>query len=103
LNSSRAASSGEFKFKFAYKNKAFKSTMKEQSTLCTNVPYIEVAGLDEIKQWVMSLGPEAYVEEPKELRDMVKADMKKALVQYEGIRPAFQEPELLESRVDFSR
>ena len=26
------------------------------------------AGLDEIKQWIMSLGPEAYVEEPKRLR-----------------------------------
>ena len=51
----------------------------------------------------MSLGPEAYVEEPERLRNMVKADMEKALVQYEEIRPAYQEPELLESRVDFSR
>ncbi|MBC8431809.1 MAG: WYL domain-containing protein, partial [Desulfobacterales bacterium] len=38
----------------------------------------QVAGLDEIKQWIMSLGPEAYVEEPKKLRDMVKADLKKS-------------------------
>jgi len=32
--------------------------------------------------WVMGLGSEAYVEEPKKLRDRVKADMKKVLVQY---------------------
>jgi len=63
----------------------------------------QVAGLDEIKQWIMSLGPEAYVEEPEGLRDMVKADMKKALVQYEGIRPAYQEPVVLENRVDYAR
>jgi len=63
----------------------------------------QVAGLDEIKQWVMGLGTEAYVEAPEKLRDMVKADMKKALVQYERIRPAYQEPAVLESRADFSR
>lgn len=60
----------------------------------------QVAGLDEIKQWIMSLGPEAYIEEPKQLRDMVKADMKQALVQYERIRPAFQEPAVLGKRMD---
>ncbi|MBW2644374.1 MAG: transcriptional regulator [Deltaproteobacteria bacterium] len=63
----------------------------------------QVAGLDEIKLWIMSLGPEAYVEEPKRLRDMVKADLKKAFIQYEQTKPAYQEPELLESRVNFSR
>jgi len=63
----------------------------------------QVAGLDEIKQWIMSIGPEAYVEEPERLRDMVKADLKKALVQYEGIRPAFQKPAMLEKRVDYAR
>lgn len=50
----------------------------------------------------MSLGPEAYVEEPKKLRDMVEADMKKTLVQYEGIKTAYQEPAVLESRVDYA-
>ena len=45
----------------------------------------QVVGLDEIKQWIISLDPEAYVEEPKSLRNMVKADMKKALVQYKEI------------------
>jgi len=62
----------------------------------------QVAGLDEIKQWVMGLGPEAYVEEPKKLRDMVMADMKKALFQYEGIRPAYQVPAVLENRIDYA-
>jgi len=33
----------------------------------------------------MSLGPEAYVEEPKKLRDMVQAELKKALIQYEAL------------------
>jgi len=51
--------------------------------------------------WLLGLGPEAYVEEPKKLRDMVMADMKKALVQYEGLRPAYQEPAVLDSRVDY--
>lgn len=63
----------------------------------------QVAGLDEIKQWIMSLGPEAYVKEPKKLKDMVKTDLKKTMVQYKGIRPAYQEPELLENRVDYAR
>ena len=63
----------------------------------------QVAGLDEIKQWIMSLGPEAYVEEPKKLRDMVKADLKKSLIQYEGIRPSYQEPTIPEKRVDYAR
>ena len=61
-----------------------------------------VAGLDEIKRWIMSLGPEAYVIEPERLRDMVKTDMKKALVQYEGIRPTYQTPDVLENRVDYA-
>ena len=34
----------------------------------------------------------------KKLRDMVKADMKKALVQYDRMRPSYQKPVLLENR-----
>jgi hypothetical protein len=34
----------------------------------------------------------------KKLRDMVQADLKKAMVQYEGIIPAYQEPALLKNR-----
>jgi hypothetical protein len=63
----------------------------------------QVAGLDEIGQWVMGLGPEAYVEEPKKLRDGVKADMKKALFQYERIMPANSETTVLNSRIDYVR
>ncbi len=33
---------------------------------------------------------------------MVKADLKKALVQYEGIRPAYKEPTVLENRLDYA-
>jgi predicted DNA-binding transcriptional regulator YafY len=61
----------------------------------------QVAGLDEIRQWVMGLGPEAYVEEPKKLRDRVKADMKKALVQYEEIMPVLQRQEILETGTEY--
>ncbi len=41
-----------------------------------------VAGLDEIKQWVLGLGPEAYVVEPEELRRMIHSDLKRSLDQY---------------------
>jgi len=41
-----------------------------------------VAGLDEIKQWVMGFGSEAYVVEPERLKDMVVSDLKKALYHY---------------------
>ena len=51
-----------------------------------------VAGLDEIKQWVMSLGPEAYVVEPFELRAAVHAGLMEAARQYG--------PELLEQPLD---
>ena len=43
----------------------------------------QVAGLDEIKQWVMSLGPEAEVIEPKRLRELIRQDLKKTLSKYE--------------------
>jgi predicted DNA-binding transcriptional regulator YafY len=63
----------------------------------------QVAGLDEIKQWIMSLGPEACAEEPKMLKDMVKADLKKTLGQYKEMGHTYLEPEVLESRVDYTR
>ncbi|MFC1895068.1 helix-turn-helix transcriptional regulator [Thermodesulfobacteriota bacterium] len=43
-----------------------------------------VAGLDEIRQWVLSLGPEAKVMEPKQLEDMVTESLQKTLEQYEA-------------------
>jgi len=41
-----------------------------------------VAGLDEIKRWVFSFGPEAVVLEPEKLKKMVSKDLSKNLVQY---------------------
>jgi len=63
----------------------------------------QVAGLEEIKRWIMGLGPEAYVEEPERLRDMVKADLKKTLGQYKEMGHTYLAPDVLESRVDYAR
>jgi len=52
---------------------------------------------DFVKQWIMSLGPEVYVLEPEILKDMLKDDMKKALVQYERVRPVYEEPAILKN------
>ena len=41
-----------------------------------------VAGLDEIKRWVMSFGPEAVVLEPERLKEMVRKDLSRNLAQY---------------------
>ena len=41
-----------------------------------------VAGLDEIKRWILSLGPECQVLEPKKLKEMVRKDLSRNLVQY---------------------
>lgn len=41
-----------------------------------------VAGLNEIKQWVLSLGPEAEVLAPKRLKEMVRQDLRKTLLKY---------------------
>ena len=43
---------------------------------------LRVAGLNEIKQWVLSLGPEAKVIAPKRLKEMVKQDLRKTLLMY---------------------
>ncbi|MBW1714064.1 MAG: transcriptional regulator [Deltaproteobacteria bacterium] len=43
----------------------------------------QVAGLDEIRRWVLSLGPEAEVLEPEELRDTVRAGLRQNLELYE--------------------
>jgi predicted DNA-binding transcriptional regulator YafY len=41
-----------------------------------------VAGLDEIKRWVLSFGPEAVVLEPEKLKEMVRKDLSGNLAQY---------------------
>ena len=41
-----------------------------------------VAGLDEIKRWVLSFGSEALVIEPERLKEMVRKDLSRNLAQY---------------------
>jgi predicted DNA-binding transcriptional regulator YafY len=41
-----------------------------------------VAGLDEIKRWILSFGPEAQVLEPAKLKEMVRKDLSRNLAQY---------------------
>ena len=64
---------------------------------------LRVAGLDEIKYWIMGFGSEAYVIEPEKLKYMVRADLKKSLVQYEGAMPVFEELEATGNKADFIR
>ena len=46
----------------------------------------QVAGLDEIKRWVLSLGPEVIVLEPTQLRNMIKGELADTLSFYKGDR-----------------
>jgi hypothetical protein len=51
------------------------------------------AGLDEIKQWVLGLRPEAYVIEPEELRWIVQPNLERSMDQYrEGMLFQVKEP-----------
>jgi len=47
-----------------------------------------VAGLDEIKRWVLSFGPEAIVMEPPKLREFVCQDLLRNLGHYKISRPS---------------
>ena len=47
-----------------------------------------VAGLDEIKRWVFSFGPEVVVLEPEKLKEMVRKDLHRTLGQYPAGRIA---------------
>ena len=49
-----------------------------------------VAGLDEIKRWVLSFGPECRVLEPARLKQMVRADLQKSLGQYSANRVYYE-------------
>ncbi|MBW1822055.1 MAG: hypothetical protein JRI92_09905 [Deltaproteobacteria bacterium] len=51
----------------------------------------------------MSLGPEAYVIAPEKLKTMVKSDLKKAMVQYEGTIHAYLRPQARKSKVEYIR
>jgi predicted DNA-binding transcriptional regulator YafY len=48
-----------------------------------------VAGLEEIKRWILSFGPEAQVLEPSRLKQMVRADLQKSLGQYTAHRISY--------------
>ena len=50
----------------------------------------QVAGFDEIKQWVLSLGPQAVVMEPRELIELVMRDLSMTRMQYEEHVPTRQ-------------
>ncbi len=41
-----------------------------------------VAGLDEIKRWILSFGPDCQVLEPERLKEMICKDLSRNLVQY---------------------
>ena len=41
-----------------------------------------VAGLDEIRRWILSFGPEGVVLEPEKLKEMVRQDLSRNLAQY---------------------
>ena len=59
-----------------------------ESQKITNLPDgslempFQVAGLDEIKRWILSFGPQAVVLEPVKLREMVRKDLSRNLAQY---------------------
>jgi predicted DNA-binding transcriptional regulator YafY len=54
-----------------------------------------VAGLSEIKRWVLGLGPEAIVKAPEELKIMVQADLERSLDQYnQGQLFQVEQPEI---------
>jgi len=42
----------------------------------------QVAGLDEIKRWILSFSLEAVVMEPEKLKEMVRKDLSRNLTQY---------------------
>jgi predicted DNA-binding transcriptional regulator YafY len=57
-----------------------------------------VASLDEIKRWVLSLGPEAQVLEPSRLKQMIRADLQKSLGHYSAHRTRYEITETQEIR-----
>jgi len=61
----------------------------------------KVAGFDEIKQWVMSMGPEAYVMEPEELKDMISHELRNTLAQYDDSVQPQQKIVMEENRADY--
>ncbi len=57
---------------------------------------LRVAGLDEIKQWILSMGPEVHVVEPEELKERIRDDLKTTLTQYEETEMPYIDAEIAE-------
>lgn len=60
-----------------------------------------VAGLDEIRQWVLGMGPEAVVVEPEELKQSVRLSLEQALSQYPSEIGEDVVPMAAEERMDW--
>jgi predicted DNA-binding transcriptional regulator YafY len=60
-----------------------------------------VAGLDEIRQWVLSMGSEAVVVEPSELKFQLWNSLKETLRQYEVTRSKKKEPAIILNQLKF--
>jgi predicted DNA-binding transcriptional regulator YafY len=60
----------------------------------------KVAGLSEICQWVLSMGPEAVVVEPTELKVLIKNKLQEALDHYSGVSDDELETAELESTMN---
>jgi len=61
-----------------------------------------VAGLEEIRQWVMSMGTEARVLGPENLRGLVKAELEGALTYYTEPIESLHEQLTLFEKTDFA-
>lgn len=60
-----------------------------------------VAGLDEIRQWVLGLGPEAVVVEPEELKQSVRQSLENTLTQYKTRYDSVAMPLEAEKRLEW--
>jgi predicted DNA-binding transcriptional regulator YafY len=63
---------------------------------------LRVAGLEEIKQWVMGMGTEARVLEPESLKEMVKAELISALSYYTESIESFREQPTRNNIADYA-
>jgi predicted DNA-binding transcriptional regulator YafY len=73
---------------------------------CSLEIIFRVAGLDEIKRWVLSFGPDAIVLEPEKLRVIVRENLMETLGQYSAARmisrAAYPHAKLLKNAKVFS-
>ena len=69
------------------KEKIWHETQRTQHLLDGSLEVtFHVAGLEEVKQWILSFGPEAFVLEPGKLQAVVRNDLRKSLALYAGLR-----------------